>query len=366
MLLKAINCIIPGLYGQTEGKLVKTKDILAKMSIDKALDSGFIAEALGIESVAVFNCTLEAMHSPNPQARNDSLYATLEKAVGYCLAQLVEKECGEPKIDFHIHIVSVSEPTIEQRLRAIRITHKLNETITSLILQQGCSGIIDALGVAKQLLAASPHANILITSENNMLTHVHNRLRQYAHRGNLDNWLWPVIFGEGVGAMIVGGADSIRENALCWSVDYIDKEVVANDWRVAEVISDDGFAEIYIKAKEVRSTYLSAIPQQLQKHRKITDNFDSFAKVLLHESNPKMIKRVAEEFAIPAEKLVSISASVGTLACVSSFSLLDAAWRSLYTDSSVEEKHGKILLAAIGESGGAITAGSVVLSHYQR
>ncbi len=357
MYIKAISSTIPGL-NNTYGELYPTRKILETITREDAkIDPGFIEKVCGIKSVALTHDTLQAVSEKNPHARNNALYAMLDDSIGKCLVQLAEKEdVKDPQIKYHIHIIGFSEPILEFRLKNIRKKYKLPSDMSTYLIEQGCSGVLEALKLCEVILSGTKNVNILVTGENNMLTHVWDRYSRHASADNLDSWLWQVIFGEGVGAMVIGNSEDKPRNGCFWKVSHLEKSIVCDDWRVAE-ISNEGKPQIFIRARDVRQTYLQAMPEKLAKGREFF-NGDENISYILHESNPKILQKVVTDMGL--KNVLSISASVGTLACVSSFSLLDR----VHIKQHEKGCYNNIVMALIGETHGNISGGFVCLTPF--
>ncbi|MFB7435245.1 3-oxoacyl-[acyl-carrier-protein] synthase III C-terminal domain-containing protein [Streptomyces microflavus] len=79
-------------------------------------------------------------------------------------------------------------------------------------------------------------------------------------------------------------------------------------------------------------------------------------RLCLHESNPRMLDAVATGLGAPDTTVHRISATVGTLACISVFILLDEA---LHTPNSPDA----LVCALIGDVAGSVAAIHMPLRH---
>lgn len=356
MYIKAISSTIPGINPKY-GELYPTKKILEEITReDSDFDPLFIQKACGIKTVSLTHDTIRAVREKNQDLRNNTLYEMLDESIGDCIKQLYEKQDQKNcNIKFHIHIVGFSEPILEFRLKNIRKKYHLSPEISTFFIEQGCSGFLEALKLCKVLLANEKDSNILVTAENNMMTHIRDRFRRHATLSNIDYWIWQVIFGEGVGSVIVGNHENIK-SGFFWKIDHFDKNIVCDEWRVSE-ISNEGKPQIFVRAREVRQTYLSAIPEMIEKGNLFFGKKEKISYIL-HESNPKILKKVISDMNL--KDVPSISEEVGTLACVSSFSLLDFMNLKYYQ----EKCYNSIVMALIGETHGNISAGFVCLTPF--
>jgi 3-oxoacyl-[acyl-carrier-protein] synthase III len=250
------------------------------------------------------------------------------------------------KINYHFHISAAMAPSGMFRVRDALMNAGLKPSIRSLIIPEGCSGLLSALEMADKMLP-NDAGSVLITAESDMSLYSHQRTLQNLTMDNIDKWLWGVLFGEGVGAMLVGRVPASRS----LTIGNLQCEIVENDWRVALNLCEETDTIIMgIKARAVKRTYLEHVTRNAQDIIALSGGVDRVSHLCLHESNPKLVARVAENIGMPIAKTVSVCKHTGSLAGVSIFSLLDTAFNSTC---------GSPLVAAavIGEAGGVIRAG---------
>lgn len=391
LFLKSISTIIPGYSKGYDGELITTEEILSKIreenSDNQSFDNSFIRHKTGIESVAFTKSSAEFVRkfwdskkrasameifAASQSKRNDSLYELLEISVRRCIEDLSFKdpEFSPNSIVGHLHISGFLNPWMEAEFAKIRQKNGvgLNRPVQTMIIQQGCSGLLTALEAGRSMLAGTaPDSNILITADNNMMVHAHQRCIQKANVKNLNQWLWPAIFGEGVGAIIVGrGLPKIRnkkDSSIYFSIDSVEQEIAETDWRVQHNWHpNDLTTAVYIKAKEVTTTYLKFISSNATRAVEKSGGLDELFRLCLHESNPRLISIMKNQLKITSDEMTpSISNKVGTLACVSSFSLLDMTNRAFIKTGEASKKT-KIALVLLGEAGGSIIAGNICLT----
>ncbi|MFC8230250.1 3-oxoacyl-[acyl-carrier-protein] synthase III C-terminal domain-containing protein [Streptomyces sp. NPDC057287] len=88
--------------------------------------------------------------------------------------------------------------------------------------------------------------------------------------------------------------------------------------------------------------------------------FADLHRLCLHESNPRMLAEVATGLGAPDETVHTISATVGTLACVSAFTLLEEAFHS---HRNTPDAAATVVCALIGDVAGSVAAGHITLRH---
>lgn len=76
-------------------------------------------------------------------------------------------------------------------------------------------------------------------------------------RTSLDEWLFPAVFGEGAGALVIGHTDSRGGD---WAIEGWGSGPVAGDWRVT-MPSDQSTPHMVIRARCVGATYRTHIPR---------------------------------------------------------------------------------------------------------
>lgn len=399
LIIKGCFAIIPG-FGETGkpyGKLIKTREMLQNIMPEETcnfehFNPDFIAQKLGIYSVACTNTTLDicrefwqnkekytlAMAFVLSQSRtNLVLYEMLEQAIANCLATAQQNSNSHslPQISAHIHIVTFVAPNIEYELAEIRRRLEISgqKPLTTIILQQGCAGLIVALKLAQVIVSSFQDIdkeNVLITSENNMMIHAHQRFPFF--RKNIDTWLWPAIFGEGVGAIIASGSSKdLCPGGIHWKVDKLSIEPITNCWHVSHQYHDEApnYTTVYIRTREVPQTYLRGVEKNARIGIDYYNGLKNIFRICLHESNPLLLKQAAFNLHIPMDIIPSISAKTGTLACVSSFSLLHKVNEDLkkviQNNSLLLTQKNKLVFSLVGEALGRIEAGHICLSLIQ-
>lgn len=386
LFLKSVVCEIPGLTNKEEGELVSVREILfnlRKQGSCEQLDLDFLSSQFGNKSIAMSRDTTDLvrkywrMNSNEIHPRvfcesqstpNHSLYRMLRQSIEKCLKEVEKKDSGfnRGSVVAHIHIAPFLSPHMGAEVALIRKALKIGRgrSVNTLISQQGCGGLLVALDTARSILHGKPEeSHILITSENDKMRHAHQMCKQIATKDNINSWLWPATFGEGVGALVVGSNDLVRENSNFFSIADLEYEVASNDsgvmhrWNTA-----DQTTEVVVKTKEVGETYLNHIQKQakilIEKHGGIK-NLSGFC---FNEPNPKLISKLKKNLNITSDEFVpTISSQVGALACVSPFSLLEIMMNRT-KDGAFECKNPKIGVALVGESGCDIVAGRMSLS----
>jgi|GEM_PF-4704704 len=389
LIIKDVVSIVPGFgeAGKDFGELITTEEILDRMMASgengkRRIKNDFLKSKLGIESVAFTHATKDFCRkewNQNPRANrtdlfrslygreNTTLYEMLATAIRKATKSLANGNLSS-RIAGHIHIVTYAQPSLEYELQKIRRDLELyiEDSSPTFIIQQGCAGLFSAIKLAQKLLSSSDvdHSdNILITAENNMMTHGHQRAALTDDHSSIDSWLWPAIFGEGVGAMVVGRSDE-QKQAASWTIDSIFDEIVETDWRVKSSWNQDlDTTEVVVKSSAVKQTYLKNIAKQSRLAIENCQGEENIFRLCLHESNPRIVRRVADTLNFPHEKVPTISAITGTLACVSAFSLMDIATSDFEKASTLSYLSGdKIALGLIGEACGSVRAGNMTLS----
>ena len=359
LFLNSASSVVPGFEeGSTFGSLVPTAELLSRMNNGRsdAVNNSFVAERLGVESVAFTNTTLNICERfwaekqsgrqaflESHGAMNGDLHAMLESVIQCCV--------GTTRgITYHFHIAAAMAPSGGFRVRDAMIASGLCPSTPSMIVPEGCSGLLSVLRYLDSLLG--PTDNALVTGESDMSLFSHQRADQDLSKDNIDHWLWGALFGEGVGAMLIG-REPTGDSAM--QITALHSEVVEKDWRVClERTADPETAVMTVKARAVKRTYLEHVSKHAREILSVAGGVENVGTLCLHESNARLVQRVCRELEVPSGKAISICHKVGSLAGVSIFTLVDRAIRN--------RNPGPIANAIIGEAGGVIRAGRFLLT----
>ncbi|AJF66602.1 hypothetical protein [Streptomyces vietnamensis] len=406
--IKSVCAIMPGYgaVGEEFGRLVPTAEIVEgiRPGRDKDLPGSFVEDKLGIASVATTHATAAAARAavdsgldwdaaaaaiPKP-AGNADLWAMLTRAMDIALTRH-ERASGTgaaraTSIAGHLHFAANGDnPTAFAILECRRNAGCHKPGLPGEYMISGCAGLFFALRHAEFLLRHTearhdPDAYVLITAASDLLPFAHTRGRApEGHRADLNSWLFQTIFGEGVGAMVVGHADVGQESVGQagvgragvghaggdqpgghWRVEDTGWETVADDWRVS--FRSDGGPRMVIRARDVSATFRSSVPDAAREGLRQLGlkEADDLHRLCIHESNPFLVAAAAKDLEAPSGLVHSLSAEVGTLGGVSVFSLLEEA---IHTNQPASHARDGIVCALIGETGDAVVAGHLALRH---
>jgi 3-oxoacyl-[acyl-carrier-protein] synthase III len=358
---------IPG-YGEegaSYGSLISTDELLFRMGADgkECVACSFIREKLGVGSIAMTHTTerlcrtLWCSSSPDASYAYQLSQATFNVEIPQMLREAVKKVTASHdarEILLHYHIAAAMAPSTMFRLREALVESGCRPSLKSVILPEGCSGLLSAFSLADRMLPAKEGLAI-VTAESDMSLYCHQRTRQRLALDNIDDWLWGALFGEGVGAIIIG---RIPHSTHARAVLQLTEEVAETEWRVClKQDSGSNTTRMKINAKAVKRTYLEHVTRNASEVIAAAGGMDRLSHLCLHESNPKLVQRVATDLGVPMDRCPSISHQTGSLAGVSIFALLDNALNSP-TDRT---KTPYIGAAVIGEAGGVIRSGRFFL-----
>lgn len=359
--IKSCVSVIPGFdKGEKYGELVPTKAVLEDMKAldDATFSTSFVETRLGIQSVARSNFTLNLIEQAKKDKRrnkkqyslvheNDTLKEMLIDAMNLAVSDPEEKK----KVVGHIHITGSAMVNHGNYLSEARKAAGIAEGkyIPTQFLIKGCSGIYDAILIAEGLFyRPRKPVNILITSDANLTQCIGQASKRHARSENINEWLYPVIFAEGVGCAVISNESS--NHGLSFRLDYNKVDIVTEDNRVRAVTIDDEVF-CYIDAKGVSATYQKGMAVNVQRALEYAGSFANLDAMLLHESNPMLLEAVINNHSIPRDLVPTYSAKVGTLGAVSSFQLLEEAFKK------IKGRNRKIALNVIGELFSGVNSG---------
>jgi 3-oxoacyl-[acyl-carrier-protein] synthase III len=143
-----------------------------------------------------------------------------------------------------------------------------------------------------------------------------------------------------------------------WRVTAAGVEVMADGEPVVGPVGEsgaDGY-QVMLNAKQVRQNYLAGVPRHAESAVAALGGPDRLHRLCLHESNPLLVQQVARQLGVPAGRVPTHSAEVGTLASVSAFTLLGEA-----VAAPPDGAADGIACSLIGEAGGHLLAGHLCL-----
>jgi 3-oxoacyl-[acyl-carrier-protein] synthase III len=397
LAVKSVKSLVPGhgAEGAPFGVLVPTTEILAGIrprrkprrseSRDQhvaELPFSLLETLLGFKSIATTNITHRVASAaigsgldwekltaaPKPGSNSD-LEAMLSRVTADVVEQHARREGGKfsasKSIFGHIHIASTTNLRTPYALLEARHAARCHKPGLPLVtLLSGCSGLLFALQHAFFLLRedaalADDSAFVLITCSNDLLPFAHARaLCPPTRNERLDDWLFQAIFGEGVGAVVVGHGNRGGDD---WVIEDVGMSPVTDDWRVT-MNTTEGVDAMMIRSREVGITFREHVPRAAQRGLASLGmrGFGDLHRLCIHESNPRLVAYVQTALSVPPDCVHTVSAEVGTLAGVSAFSLLDEALSSF---SPQTPQRDKVVCALIGESGDSVVAGHIALRY---
>ncbi|MEU8772079.1 hypothetical protein AB0C94_34720 [Streptomyces griseus] len=374
-----------GSQGAPFGRLVPTEELVESIAPKRPskelggfavdLSHGFLREKLGIGSVATTHhtdhLTAQALAGGFPRSLfNPDVEAMMIQALRLALdddapAANARQEGGTGTLAGHIHVSwSSDDRQLFALAEARRDVGWHTPGLTSLHIPSGCAGLFEALKYAHYLLHHAEARNdksarVFVTASNDLSAIAHTRTPYPAPQNeDLDQWLFPAIFGEGAGALVIGRPDPRGGD---WVIEDWGAEAVTDDWRVS-MPPDPDSPHMVIRARGVGTTYRTHVP--LAAHRGLAalghSSFGELHRLCLHESNPRMLAETVAGLPAPDHTVHSISATTGTLAGVSVFTLLDEA---LHTHRTTPHANNTLVCALIGDVGNSVSAGHLALRY---
>ena len=362
------NCVsvIPGYdKGKEFGELISTRSLLENMHNpeDKNFDYNFVQERLGIQSVARSHLTLDLLKQALADRRqnkkqyslcheHETLKAMLITALNLAFKNQEEKN----KVISHIHITGTAMVNHGHFLGESRVASQIanGKYVPTQFLIKGCSGIYDAFLMAEALLARPRRpANILVTADSNLAPLTGQATKRHATSGNINEWLCPAIFAEGVGAAVI--SNERDDSALSFRLDYNNVDIVTEENRV-RATTMDGEIFCLIDAKGVSKTYMAGMAKNIERTLAYAGSFANLDAILMHESNPNLLDLTIKKHKVPVELVPKHSDKIGTLGPVSSFQLLEEAF------TRCQSKNRKVALNVIGELFSGVNSGCLGLS----
>ncbi|MFC8987956.1 ketoacyl-ACP synthase III [Streptomyces sp. SID9913] len=215
-----------------------------------------------------------------------------------------------------------------------------------------CSGFVYALETAANAIGAGRAATALVIGAETYSTILNPADRTTS-----------VIFGDGAGAVVLTAGDADRPGALHGfelGSDGTQKDVIcipAGGSRQRAALTEPAPGDEYF-AMEGRKVFVSAVQRMTESSRALLDRIgwpvDSLGHLVGHQANVRILRAVAEQLGVPAERAVVNLDQVGNTSAASiPIALADAAAAASLTVGE------RVLLTAFG---GGLTWGSAALT----
>ncbi|QPJ64086.1 MAG: ketoacyl-ACP synthase III [Candidatus Nitrohelix vancouverensis] len=210
-------------------------------------------------------------------------------------------DCDRNDIDFLIFCTQSPDYVLPATACVLQDRLKLPITAGALDINQGCTGFIYGLSLAKGLIESQQAQRVLLLTAETYSKYMRKEDRSVRS-----------IFGDGAAATIIEGKENLSEDSIGPFVFGTDGKgaknlkVCGSGLRSQEcAVDDDGAKGLFMNGPEVFNFTLRAVPQcidDLLNRASISqDDVDLF---IFHQANRHMLQHLRDKINIPEEKFV--------------------------------------------------------------
>lgn len=263
--------------------------------------------------------------------------------------EVVEKLCLEHKIDkssIDYLIVCTQSPDYYLPTTACIVQDRagLSTNCAAIDINQGCSGYIYGLSLAKGLVVAKIAKNVILVTAEMYSKHIHKM-----DKGNLS------IFGDAASATLISFEGSYRIGEFTLGSDGSGFEnLIVKNGGVKSVKTEEGNMpndnNLFMNGPAIFNFTAKAVPELIKTNlEKNQENIDSIDQFIFHQANTFMLEYLRKKIAIPSEKFLIDMEEYGNTVSSS----IPIALKNRVDSGLVESK---ILLAGfgVGYSWGAV------------
>lgn len=260
----------------------------------------------------------------------------LDLAYKACEELFSKYKINKNEVDYILYCTQSPDYNLPNNVSILHKRLNLPNNIPSLEYNQGCSGYIYGLSLAKALINSNLASNILLVTTDTYTKYIDNQ-----DRAN------KTIFGDGATATLftknetdkfgefIFGTDGKGSCNLCVNSSGLSKEK----------LTLEGFEDkLFMNGSEIFNFTLEAVPYSIEKVlEKNSLNFEDIDYFLFHQANDFMLEHLREKLNIPKEKFPKFIENTGnTVSSTIPFLINDL------NEKEVLKKGDKLLLIGFG------------------
>lgn len=269
--------------------------------LPEMIEDNQVFETLGWPSKKIFAKTgIRKRHKSAPDE------TALDLAFSACKKLFKEHSINQSNIDYLLYCTQSPDFIIPGNAGILQDRLGLNSSIGAVDINQGCTGFVYALSLAKGLIASHQAKNVLIVTTDTYTKYIHPLDR--ANRS---------IFGDGSAAALIAphdlenigefifGTDGSGAHNICVKTSglkYPKNTQTATEHQdeSGNIRSDDN---LFMNGSEVFSFTLEHVPSAFKKVlAKNSCSMEQIDHFVFHQANGFMLTHLREKIGIPAEK----------------------------------------------------------------
>jgi 3-oxoacyl-[acyl-carrier-protein] synthase-3 len=228
----------------------------------------------------------------------------LDLACYACEDLFFKYEIDKKEVDYILYCTQSPDYNLPNNVSILHKKLKLSNNIASLEFNQGCSGYIYGLSLAKALISSNLATKVLLITADTYTKYIDNE-----DRAN------KTIFGDGATATLLtkDEIDKFGEFIFGTNGDGSCNLCVNNSGLSKEKLTQDGFEDkLFMNGSEIFNFTLEAVPASVEKVlEKNNIKFEEIDYFLFHQANNFILEHLREKLNIPKDKFPKFIENTG-------------------------------------------------------
>lgn len=260
----------------------------------------------------------------------------LDLAYQACEDLFSKYEINRKEVDYILYCTQSPDYNLPNNVSILHKRLNLLNTVPTLEYNQGCSGYIYGLSLAKALINSNLASNILLVTTDTYTKYIDNQ-----DRAN------KTIFGDGATATLFTKNETDKFGEFIFGTDGNGScnLCVNNSGLSREKLTTEGFENrLFMNGSEIFNFTLEAVPISIEKVlEKNNIKFEEIDYFLFHQANDFMLEHLREKLNIPKEKFPKFIENTGnTVSSTIPFLINDL------NEKQILKKGDKLLLIGFG------------------
>ncbi len=258
----------------------------------------------------------------------------LDMAENACNRLLTEHDIDKTGIDYLVYCTQSPDTLIPNNSSILQEKLGLPKNMGSFDFNQGCSGFVYGLSIAKGLLLTGQSAKLLLVTTETYTKHIAD-----------DDRTNRTIFGDAAAATLLTVEDAEKIGDFVFGTDGKGADNLCVKGLGVRKETDSGKTEnLYMNGPEIFTFTLREVPNAVNKILKKTGmTMEEIDHFVFHQANGFILEHLRKKTAIPKEKFHTYLENVGNTVS----STIPIALEQLYGNDMIK-KNQKIMLVAFG------------------
>jgi len=260
----------------------------------------------------------------------------LDLAYHACEDLFSKYEIDKKEVDYILYCTQSPDYNLPNNVSILHKRLNLSNNIPSLEFNQGCSGYVYGLSLAKAFISASLATKVLLVTADTYTKYI-----DYEDRAN------KTIFGDGATATLLTKNEIDKFGEFIFGTDGNGScNLCVNNSGLSKTkLTEDGFEDrLFMNGSEIFNFTLETVPASVEKVlEKNNIKFEEIDYFLFHQANNFMLEHLREKLNIPKEKFPKFIETTGnTVSSTIPFLINDL------NEKQILKKGDKLLLIGFG------------------